>query len=75
MLRSLAGPVRELAGLRTSRPRAALSAARECQRQLERQATRLPAHSDARSAAQHLVRLTGGILGEIAEHHSARDTP
>lgn len=75
MLRSLAGPVRQLADLRTSRPRATLTAARGCQRQLERQAARLPDHSDAKSAAQHLVRLTGGILGEIAEHHSARGAP
>jgi fusaric acid resistance family protein len=75
MLRYLAGPVRQLADLRTSRPREALAAARDCQRQLERQATRLPDHSEAKSVAQHLVRLTGGMLGEIAEHHSSHDAP
>lgn len=46
LLQSLAGPVRQLADLRTSRPRDTLAAARECQRQLEHQAARLPDHSD-----------------------------
>jgi len=71
LLRSLADPVRQLADLRTSRPRATLAAARDCQRQLESQAARRPAHSDAKSAARHLVRLSGDILGEVAEHHGA----
>jgi len=75
MLRSLADPVRQLADLRTSRPRATLAAARDCQRQLERQAARRPDHSDAKSTARHLVRLSGDILGEVAEHHSARGVP
>jgi uncharacterized membrane protein YccC len=74
MLRSLGGPVRQLADLRTPRPEAALAGARGCQRQLEHQAARLPDHSDAKAAAQHLARLTGGILGELAEHDSAGDT-
>lgn len=72
MLKSLAGPVRQLADLRTSRPGPTLSAARDCQRHLERRAAQLPDHSDAKSAAQHLVRLIGDILGEVAEHHGAR---
>jgi uncharacterized membrane protein YccC len=71
LLRSLADPVRQLADLRTSRPRATLAAARDCQRQLERQAARRPDHSDAKSTARHLVRLSGDILGEVAEHHGA----
>jgi uncharacterized membrane protein YccC len=75
MLRSLADPVRQLADLRTVRPQETLAAARDCQRQLEHQAARRPDYSDAKSAARHLVRLSGGILGEVAEHHSARDTP
>ena len=75
MLRSLADPVRQLADLRTSRPRTILAAARDCQRQLERRAARRPDHSDAKSAARHLVRLSGDILGEIAEHHGTRDAP
>jgi uncharacterized membrane protein YccC len=75
MLRSLADPVRQLADLRTARPQETLAAARDCQRQLEHQVARRPDYSDAKSAARHLVRLTGGILGEIAEHHSARDAP
>jgi hypothetical protein len=28
---------------------------------------------DVASAAQHLARLTRDIIGEVAEHHSARD--
>jgi len=75
LLRSLADPVRQLADLRTARPQETLAAARDCQRQLEHQVARRPDYSDAKSAARHLVRLTGGILGEIAEHHSARDAP
>jgi len=75
MLRSLADPVRQLADLRTSRPRAILAAARDCQRQLERRAARRPDHSDAKSAARHLVRLSGDILSEIAEHHGTRYAP
>jgi uncharacterized membrane protein YccC len=75
MLRSLADPVRQLADLRTVRPQETLAAARDCQRQLEHQAARRPDYSDAKSAARHLVRLSGGILGEVAEHRSARDTP
>jgi len=71
LLRSLADPVRQLADLRTSRPRATLAAARDCQRQLESQAARRPDHSDVKSAARHLVRLSGDILGEVAEHHGA----
>ena len=74
LLRSLGGPVRQLADLRTPRPEATLADARGCQRQLEHQAAQLPDHSDAKAAAQHLARLTGGILGELAEHDSARDT-
>lgn len=72
MLGSLGGPVRQLADLRTSRPDATLADARECQRQLEQQAAQLPDHSDAKRAAQHLARLTGGMLGELAEHDGAR---
>jgi len=75
MLRSLADPVRQLADLRTARPQETLAAARDCQRQLEHRAARRPDHSDAKSAARHLVRLSGGILGEIAEHHNAHDAP
>src|SRR6185437_12392160 len=75
LLRSLADPVRQLADLRTSRPWATLAAARDCQRQLESQAARRPDHSDAKSAARHLVRLSGDILGEVAEHHGARGVP
>jgi hypothetical protein len=73
ILRSLADPVRQLADMRTSRPQETLAAARECQRQLKYQAGRLPDHSDTKTATRHLVRLTGGILAEIAEHHSVRD--
>ena len=75
MLRSLADPVRQLADLRTARPQETLAATRDCQRQLEHRAARRPDHSDAKSAARHLVRLSGGILGEIAEHHGTRDAP
>jgi uncharacterized membrane protein YccC len=69
LLRILAGPVRQLADLRTPRPRTELSAAFDCQDHLERRAARLPGHSDARNAAQRLTRLTRDILDEVAQHH------
>jgi uncharacterized membrane protein YccC len=68
ILESLAGPVRQLADMRSSRPRAALTAASRGQRRLEQQAGQLPAHSDARSAAQRLARLTSEMISEIAVH-------
>ena len=70
-LRILADLVRQLADLRSSLSRAALTAARDCQRQLERETAQLPDHSDTRSAAQHLARLTSEILSEVAEHQAA----
>ena len=69
LLRDLASPVRQLADLRSSRPRDALAAVSRCQRHLERQADRLPEHSHARSAAHYLARLTREMTSEIAEHH------
>ena len=69
LLRILASPVRQLADLRTSPSRATLTTACDCQHHLEQQTEQLPGHSDARSAAHHLARLTRGIIGEIAEHH------
>jgi uncharacterized membrane protein YccC len=65
MLRILAGLVRQLADLRSSLPRAALTAARDCQRQLERETAQLPDYSDTRHAAQHLARLTSEIISEV----------
>jgi hypothetical protein len=53
-LRNLAGPVRQLADLRSSLPRAALTAASDGQHQLEREAAQLPEHSDARSTSSAL---------------------
>jgi uncharacterized membrane protein YccC len=75
MLRTLAGLVRQLADLRSSLPPAAWTAARDCQHQLERDTGQLPDHSHARSAAQHLTRLTSEIVSEITEHQAARDVP
>jgi hypothetical protein len=72
-LRNLAGPVRQLADLRSSLPGAALTAASDAQRQLERETARLPGHSAARSTVQHLARLTSEIISEVAEHQAARD--
>lgn len=72
MLRTLAGPVRQLADLRSSPSRAALTAARDCQHHLERETVQLPDHSDARSAAQHLTRLASDIIREVAEHQRPR---
>ncbi|MGH3406824.1 MAG: FUSC family protein [Streptosporangiaceae bacterium] len=72
VLRDLADPVRQLADLRSSRPRAGLDAPSGGQRQLEREAAQLPDHSDARGAAAHLARLTGEMLSEIAEHQGGR---
>jgi hypothetical protein len=71
-LRNLAGPVRQLADLRSSLPGTALIAASDGQRQLEREAAQLPGHSAARSTAQHLVRLTREIISEVAEHQADR---
>jgi uncharacterized membrane protein YccC len=73
MLRILAGLVRQLADLRSSLTRAALTAARDCQRQLERETAQLPDHSDTRRAAQHLARLTSEIISEVAEHQAVPD--
>jgi hypothetical protein len=75
MLRILAGLVRQLADQRSSLPRAALTTARDCQRQLERETAQLPDHSDTRRAAQHLARLTSEIISEIAEHQAVPDDP
>ena len=75
MLRTLAVPVRQLADLRSSPPHAALTAACDGQHQLERETAQLPDHSDARSAAQHLTRLTSDIISEVAEHQRARHDP
>jgi hypothetical protein len=69
----LADLVRQLADLRSSLPRGALTAAHDCQRHLERETAQLPDHSDRRSAAQHLARLTGEIISEVAEHQAASD--
>jgi uncharacterized membrane protein YccC len=75
ILRNLADPVRQLANLRSSLPRTALTAASDCQHQLERDTAQLPGHSDAHSAAQHLARLTSDIISEVAEHQAACDDP
>jgi len=75
MLRILAGLVRQLADLRSSLPRAALTTARDCQRQLERETAQLPDYSDTCHAAQHLARLTSEIISEVAEHQAAPDDP
>jgi uncharacterized membrane protein YccC len=72
MLRILADLVRQLADLRSSVPRAALTAAHDCQRHLERETAQRPDHSDTRRAAQRLARLTSEIISEIAEHRVAR---
>ena len=73
MLRMLTGPVRQLADLRSPRPCDELTEARSCQRRLERQATRLPGHSDQSSAVHHLTRLTCDIIRELAGDQPARD--
>jgi hypothetical protein len=75
LLRDLAGPVRQLADLRSSPSRAALTGASDCQHQLERETAQLPDHSAVRSAAQHLARLTSEIISEVAEHQAAPDAP
>jgi hypothetical protein len=74
-LRVLADLVRQLADLRSSLPRAALTAARDCQRQLELETAQLADHSDTRSAAHHLARLTSEIISEVTEHQAADDDP
>jgi hypothetical protein len=52
MLRILAGPVRQLADLRSSPSRAALTTASDCQHHLEQETAQLPDHSDARAGGQ-----------------------
>ena len=59
VLRALADPVSQLADMRSPRPGPALAAARDQQRELERQA----AH-DGSAAEHHLTRLTGDIKEE-----------
>jgi uncharacterized membrane protein YccC len=73
MLRMLTGPVRQLADLRSPRPCDELTEARGCQRRLERQAARLPGHSDQSSEVHHLTRLTRDIIRELAGDQPARD--
>jgi uncharacterized membrane protein YccC len=68
LLQDLARPIRQLADLRASRPHADLTAESACQHRLELEAAQLPEHSEARSTAHHLVRLTREMLSEIAEH-------
>jgi uncharacterized membrane protein YccC len=51
------------------------AAARDCQSHLERETAQLPDYSDARSAAQHLARLTSEIISEAAEHQAAPGDP
>ena len=74
MLRMLAGPVRQLADLRSPPPsREKLAAASGCQHHLEHQTAKLPDHSDERRITQHLTRLTSEMTREAAGHQGTRD--
>jgi uncharacterized membrane protein YccC len=75
ILDALAGPVRQLADLRSSRPDAALSTLSGRQRGLQQQAARLPDDSEAQRAAQRLARLTSQMISEIGEHQDHRQEP
>jgi uncharacterized membrane protein YccC len=73
LLRMLAGPVRQLADLRSPLPgRDALTDASGCQHHLEQRAL-LPDSSHARSTAQQFARLSGEIVREVAGHQGARN--
>jgi uncharacterized membrane protein YgaE (UPF0421/DUF939 family) len=68
-LQSLARAVRELADLRSAQPHGdTMTALAACQHHLEREAAQLPGHSDVRSAAQHLTRLSSEMIREVAGH-------
>jgi len=75
ILNALAGPVRQLADLRSSRPDAALTTVSGYQRGLQQQAAQLPDHSEAQGTAQRLARLTSQMISEIGEHQDPGQEP
>lgn len=66
LLRTLGGPVRQLADLRSARPQGALTEARGCQEHLEYQARHAPGGSQQMRGAHNLTRLTCEIIRELA---------
>jgi hypothetical protein len=65
MLRTLTGPVRQLADLRSAPPdRDELAGAASCQDHLERQAAQLADHQQG-NAARHLADLSRQLISEL----------
>jgi hypothetical protein len=73
MLRTLTGPVRQLADKRSAPPdRGELAAAFGCQDHLERQAAQLTSRNEA-NAARHLAGLSRQLLSELARNPGDHD--
>ena len=72
MLRTLTGPVRQLADMRSAPPdRDELAAAGGCQEHLERQAAQLASHTEG-NAARHLAGLSRQLISELAHKSGDR---
>ena len=70
MLRTLTGPVRQLADMRSAPPdRDELAAAADCQDHLERQAAQLASHREG-NAARHLAGLSRQLISELAANQA-----
>jgi hypothetical protein len=73
MLRTLTGPVRQLADMRSAPPdRGELAGASGCQDHLERQAAQLTSRNEA-NAARHLASLSRQLLSELARNPGDHD--
>jgi len=73
MLRSLTGPVRQLADMRSAPPdRGELAAASGCQDHLDRQAAQLASHKEG-NAARHLAGLSRQLISELARKSGDRN--
>ena len=73
MLRTLTGPVRQLADLRSAPPdRDELAGASGCQDHLERQAAQLAGHQEG-NAAQHLAGLSRQLVSELVRKSGDRN--
>jgi uncharacterized membrane protein YccC len=73
MLRSLTGPVRQLADMRSAPPDSGeLAAASGCQDHLDRQAAQLASHKEG-NAARHLAGLSRQLISELARKSGDRN--
>ena len=73
LLRTLTGPVRQLADMRSAPPdRDELAGASGCQDHLERQATQLAGRQEG-TAARHLTHLSRQLVSELARKSGDRN--